>query len=130
MLSSLWTKLLGPRAGDVMKYEKNKKLLASIRSKTLQNKGVLADHERKLLMLRANLDYLRNQLVKPLVRSVNASTVGIEEQIRGIEDAGGYLGRVREKQKGKLMEMLYGSGSNSARRIATASSREVEGRWE
>jgi hypothetical protein len=55
----------------------------------------------------------------------NASTLGVEEQIRGLEEVGGYLGGVRERQRGKLMEMLYGAGSNSGRRIAG-----VDGKWE
>lgn len=126
MLSSLWTKILGPKAGELLKYEKNKRLLSNIRSKTLQNKGILTEHRQKLLMLKGNLDYLRGQLVKPLVRSVNASTLGIEQQMQGLEEAKDHLGRVREKQKGKLMEMLYGSGSGSARRMG----QEIEGRWE
>lgn len=67
--------------------------------------------------------------MSPLVRT-NSSTIRVEEQIQGLEDASGYLGGVREKQKGKLMEMLYGSGSGSARRIAGAMAVEIEGRWE
>lgn len=129
LLSSLWTKLLGPSSSTLHKFEKNKKLLANIRSKTIQNKSVLLDHNGKLLTLRANLDYLRKKLVSPLVRT-NSSTIRVEEQIQGLEDASGYLGKVRETQKGKLMEMLYGAGSGSARRVAGAKAVEIEGRWE
>lgn len=117
LLSSLWTKLLGPSASSLHKFEKNKRLLHNIRAKTVLNKSILEDHNRKLLMLKANLENLRRKLVSPLVRA-NGSTLGIEEQIRGLEDVSGYLGGVREKQKTKLMEFLYGSGSGSARRIA------------
>ncbi|KAI9049104.1 hypothetical protein LZ554_006952 [Drepanopeziza brunnea f. sp. 'monogermtubi'] len=117
LLSSLWTKLLGPNANTLHKFEKNKKLLQNIRSKTVQNKNILEDHNRKLLMLKANLENLRRKLVSPLVRA-NGSTLGVEEQIRGLEEVSGYLGGVREKQKTKLMEFLYGAGSGSARRVA------------
>ena len=55
--------------------------------------------------------------------------MSVEEQIRGLEEVGGYLGGVRERQRGKLMEMLYGAGSNSGRRIAAISG-EIEGRYE
>ncbi|ESZ94683.1 hypothetical protein SBOR_4934 [Sclerotinia borealis F-4128] len=128
LLSSLWTKILGPSSTTIHKFEKNKKLLANIRSKTIQNKSVLLDHNGKLLTLRANLDYLRKKLVSPLVRT-NSSTIRVEEQIQGLEDASGYLGKVRATQKGKLMEMLYGAGSGSARKVAGAKV-EIEGRWE
>ncbi|PBP25326.1 hypothetical protein BUE80_DR003784 [Diplocarpon rosae] len=129
LLSSLWTKLLGPDATTLHKFEKNKRLLSNIRSKTVQNKNILEDHNRKLLMLKANLENLRRKLVSPLVRA-NGSTLGVEEQIRGLEEVSGYLGGVREKQKTKLMEFLYGAGSGSAKRIAGLERAEVEGPWD
>lgn len=129
MLSSLWTKLLGPNASTIHKFEKNKKLLSNIRSKTVQNKSILLEHNGKLLTLKANLESLRRKLVSPLLRG-NGSTLGIQEQIRGLEEVGGYLGGVRERQRGKLMEMLYGAGSNSGRRVSGVDRGEVEGRWE
>ena len=130
MLSSLWTKMLGPNASTLHKYEKNKKLLSNIRAKTVQNKSILEDHNRKLLTLKANLENLRRKLVSPLVRA-NGSTIGVEEQIRGLDEVSAHLGGVREKQKSKLMEMLYGAGSNSGRRIhgVDRNGNEVDGRW-
>ncbi|KAI1004660.1 hypothetical protein K3495_g3554 [Podosphaera aphanis] len=114
MLSSLWTKILGPNSSALHKFEKNKRLLGNIRSKTVQNKSLLEDHNRKLLTLKANLENLRRKVVSPLLRA-NASTIGVEEQIRGLEDASGYLGGVRDRQRGKLMEILYGSGRDGNR---------------
>jgi hypothetical protein len=128
LLSSLWTKLLGPNASTLHKFEKNKKLLSNIRAKTVQNKSILLEHNGKLLTLKANLESLRRKLVSPLLRG-NGSTLSVEEQIRGLEEVGGYLGGVRERQRGKLMEMLYGAGSNSGRRVAGAGG-EIEGRYE
>ncbi|TVY49170.1 hypothetical protein LOCC1_G000958 [Lachnellula occidentalis] len=129
MLSSLWTKLLGPNSSTLHKFEKNKKLLGNIRAKTFQNKSVLLEHNGKLLTLKANLESLRRKLVSPLVRA-NGSTLGLNEQVRGLEEVSGYLGGVRERQKGKLMEMLYGSGSNSGRRVMGVDGRgEIEGGW-
>lgn len=129
MLSSLWTKLLGPNSSTLHKFERNKKLLSNIRSKTVQNKSVLLEHNGKLLTLKANLETLRRKLVSPLLRA-NASTLGIDDQIKGLEEVSGHLGGVRERQKGKLMEMLYGSGSNSGRRIASADRGELDGHWD
>ncbi|CAG8976140.1 hypothetical protein HYALB_00002421 [Hymenoscyphus albidus] len=125
MLSSLWTKILGPNASTIQKFEKNKRLLSNIRAKTVQNKSVLLEHNGKLLTLKANLETLRRKLVSPLVRA-NGSTLGVDEQIRGLEEVSNHLSGVREKQKGKLMEMLYGSGSNSGRRIAGADLPRIE----
>ena len=119
-LSSLWTRILGPKASEVAKYERNRLLLLNVREKTVRNKGILVEHNHKLLALKANLEALRRKLVSPLVRSVNSSTLTLEEQIRGLEDVGMYLEGVRSRQKGKLLEMLYGSGSGTgaAARIA------------
>jgi hypothetical protein len=111
-LSSLWTRILGPKASEVKKYERNRQLLLNVREKTVQNKGILVEHNGRLLTLKANLESLRRKLVSPLVRSVNSSTLTLEEQIRGLEDVGGYLEDVRAKQKGKLLEMLFGGSGN------------------
>ncbi|KAH7020938.1 uncharacterized protein B0I36DRAFT_333467 [Microdochium trichocladiopsis] len=116
LLSSLWTRILGAKGSEVKKYERNRELLQNVREKTVRNKGILVEHNGKLMTLKANLESLRRKLVSPLVRSVNSSTVTVEEQIKGLEDVGLYLEGVRARQKGKLMEMLYGAGSNSHHR--------------
>ncbi|KAJ5129395.1 uncharacterized protein N7515_005434 [Penicillium bovifimosum] len=135
MLSSLWTRVLGPDAAAVRKYEKNRKLLANVRSRTVANKHLLVDHRGRLLTLKVNLETLRRKLVSPLVRrNDSVSFVGsldggngngnsgssgrmlgpveavIDGQIRGLEGTYDYLRSVREKQKAKLLEMVYGAG--------------------
>ncbi|RAH78330.1 hypothetical protein BO86DRAFT_183928 [Aspergillus japonicus CBS 114.51] len=136
MLSSLWTRVLGPDASIVRKYEKNKRLLASVRSRTVTNKHLLMDHRGRLLTLKVNLETLRRKLVSPLVRrndsvrfagGVEASNshshgrmlgpIGavIEGQIRGIDGSYEYLRGVRDKQKARFMEFVFGAG----RRIPT-----------
>lgn len=139
MLSSLWTRVLGPDAAAVRKYEKNKRLLANVRSRTVANKHLLVDHRGRLLSLKVNLETLRRKLVSPLVRrndsvsfvgSVDGSAISgggggnsrrvigpveavIDTQIRGLQGSYEYLRSVREKQKAKLMEMVYGAGRKS-----------------
>jgi hypothetical protein len=117
LLSGLWTRILGPKASEVQKYERNRQLLANVREKTVRNKGILIEHNHKLLALKANLESLRRKLVSPLVRSQNSSTLTLEEQIRGLDDVAGYLDGVRTRQKSKLLEMLYGGNSRDARRL-------------
>ncbi|KAK2766550.1 hypothetical protein FQN53_006675 [Emmonsiellopsis sp. PD_33] len=137
MLSSLWTRVLGPNAAALRKYEKNRQLLASVRQRTVANKHLLMDHRGKLLTLKVNLETLRRKLVSPLVRRNDSVSFGlldgsggrdfggvvggrgsegqaelvVEGQIRGLEGAYEYLKGVRERQKAKLMEMVYGAGS-------------------
>jgi hypothetical protein len=111
LLASLWTRVLGANSANLKKFEKNKQLLSTVRNKTVQNKQMLVDHNGKLMTLKANLETLRKKLISPLVRSDNSSTLSVEEQIRGLDSTYDLLSGVRERQKGKLMEMLYGAGS-------------------
>ncbi|KAK4100514.1 hypothetical protein N658DRAFT_473017 [Parathielavia hyrcaniae] len=126
LLSSLWTRLLGPKATEVAKYERNRLLLRTVREKTVRNKGVLVEHNHKLLALKAGLENLRKKLVSPLVRSVNSSTLTLDEQIRGLDEVASYLEGVRRRQKGKLLEIMYGGGSGSGSGSGSAA-RALEG---
>ncbi|KAK4164554.1 hypothetical protein QBC43DRAFT_288803 [Cladorrhinum sp. PSN259] len=112
LLSSLWTRILGAKASEMAKYERNRLLLQNVREKTVRNKGVLVEHNARLLALKSSLENLRKKLVSPIVRNaVNGSSyLTLEEQIRGLEEVGGYLEDVRRKQKGKVLEALYGVG--------------------
>ncbi|KAL8788097.1 MAG: hypothetical protein Q9213_001855 [Squamulea squamosa] len=127
-LSSLWVRLTGPNASQMRKYEKNKALLASVRAKTTQNKSLLVDHNGRLVALKGNLESLRRKLVSPLVGRGEGSTVGVEDQIRGLEGTYDQLKRVRERQKERVMEVLYGVG-RSTRTSLTRDDRglEIEG---
>ncbi|KAI9822093.1 MAG: hypothetical protein M1826_000553 [Phylliscum demangeonii] len=110
LLASLWTRVLGPNAAQLRKYEKNRLLLSTVRQKTVRDKHLLVDHNGKLLSLKANLEILRKKLVSPLVRSNDSSTLSVHEQISGLDATYDHLRAVRERQKAKLMEMLYGAG--------------------
>jgi len=116
LLSSLWTRMLGARANELRKYERNRQLLQNVREKTVRNKLALVEHNNKLLALKTSLDDLRRKLASPPIRSVNGSTLTLDEQIRGLEDIGGYLEGVRARQKAKFMDNLYGSGDRGADR--------------
>lgn len=128
LLASLWTRALGSNGKSLRKYEKNKELLRNVRAKTVMNKSILIDHNGKLLTLKANLEHLRRRLVSPLVRADNSSRVGVEEQIRGLDGVYGHLWNVRERQKGKMMEALYGAGAKIGRQNIVRDDRyEIEG---
>ncbi|KAI2628449.1 hypothetical protein GGR54DRAFT_344629 [Hypoxylon sp. NC1633] len=128
-LSSLWTRILGPNASEVRKYERNRDLLQNVRENTVRNKGILVEHNGKLLSLQANLETLRRKLFSSIVRKVNSSTLTLEQQIRGLQDAGVYLEDVRAKQKSRLIEALY--KSNVARNGVAGSPRAIDeqGHW-
>ncbi|KAF3480526.1 uncharacterized protein GIQ15_05873 [Arthroderma uncinatum] len=161
LLSSLWTRVLGSNAMALRKYEKNRRLLSSVRQRTVANKHLLMDHRGRLLALKANLEALRRKLVSPLLRGGNSSSglalgigplvgisttsahggggsedvVGSENamdmiihgQIRGLDGAHDYLKEVRDKQKAKLMEMVYGAGNRRVAAMVDGESDDGEG---
>jgi len=123
LLSSLWTRVMGPNSAMLRKYEKNKSLLSSVRSRTVSNKHLLMEHHGRLQTLKVNLETLRRKLVSPLVRrndsvSIDNASV-IDQQIRGLEGTYDYLRGVREKQKSKLMEMVYGAKAGRTRLLSS-----------
>ncbi|POR31467.1 Uncharacterized protein TPAR_08286 [Tolypocladium paradoxum] len=107
LLSGLWARMLGPRAAELRKFERNKALLHDVRQKTVRNKGNLVSHHGKLLGLKASLESLRGKLASQLVRGLNSSTLTLEDQIRGIAGVRDYLSDIRRQQKSKVMETLY-----------------------
>jgi hypothetical protein len=127
LLSSLWTRVLGPNAAKLRKYEKNRLLLSNVRERTVRNKHLLVDHNGRLLTLKANLETLRKKLISPLVRSNDSSTLSVEEQIRGLDTTYEHLKTVRERQKGMLMELLYGAGRNRFSLGRAAEGHGIEG---
>ncbi|TWU77715.1 hypothetical protein ED733_008443 [Metarhizium rileyi] len=107
LLSGLWARILGPRATELRKFEKNRALLHDVRHKTVRNKGNLVGHHGKLLTLKSSLESLRGKLASQLVRGLNSSTLTLEDQIHGIVQVRDYLSDVRSQQKTKVMETLY-----------------------
>lgn len=107
LLSGLWARILGPRAAELRKFERNKALLHDVRHKTVRNKGNLVSHHGKLLTLKSSLESLRDKLASHLVRGLNSSTLTLEDQIRGIAGVRDYLSDIRRQQKTKVMETLY-----------------------
>jgi hypothetical protein len=124
MLSSLWSRVLGPRASEVQKFERNKQLLASLRNQTLQNKHLLKEHNNRLLQMKSTLDMMRRKIVSNIVRSNWSNTPPVVEQIQGLHETWESLKSVREQQKRKTLNLLYESGSGG--RTPQPPTREIE----
>jgi hypothetical protein len=112
MLSSLWTRVLGARATEVRKFERNKQLLSSLRNQTLQNKQTLKDHNNKLLQMKNTLDLMRRKISSHIVRSNVSTAPPVDEQIQGLHETWESLKGIREQQKRKTLNMLHESGNN------------------
>lgn len=132
LLSSLWTKVIGPNSAMLRKYERNKQLLGNVRARTVSNKHLIMEHHGRLQTLKVNLETLRRKLVSPLVRrndSVSIENVSVvEDQIRGLDSTYQYLKGVRETQKSKLMNMIYGARPTTRNSIVGIDGMGIESR--
>lgn len=128
-LSTLWARIVGPNKEALKKYDKNKKLLASVRSRTTQNKSMLVDHNNRLQSLKVGLETLRRKLVSPLVSKTreNSRVLAVEEHIKGLEGTHDYLRKVREKQKERVLEAMYGAGGKKRSSIGREETTSIEG---
>ncbi|MCJ1400276.1 hypothetical protein MMC11_003480 [Xylographa trunciseda] len=106
--SSLWSRVLGPNAARVRKYEKNRVILHNVRAKTVLNKNMLVEHNHRLMALKQNLEALRRVLFSPLVQGGHGSTASVEEQIMRLDGTYQHLKQVREDQKKRVFEGLFG----------------------
>lgn len=113
-LAELWRRRLGSNKSRIAKFEKNQRLLASIKQKTVQNKLTLVEHNGKLLALKSSLEILRKRLVSPLVRNNESSTLSVEEQIKGLDSTYDFLRIARQQQKDGMLERLYSSGRRNS----------------
>lgn len=107
--SSLWSRVLGPNAARLRKYEKNRDILHNVRAKTVLNKNMLVEHNHRLMALKQNLETLRRVLLSPLVQGGQGSTASVEEQIMRLDGTYQHLRQVREDQKKRVYEGLFGS---------------------
>ncbi len=113
-LAELWRRRLGSNKSRIAKFEKNQRLLASIKEKTVQNKLTLVEHNGKLLALKSSLEILRKRLVSPLVRNNESSTLSVDEQIKGLDSTYEFLRIARQQQKDGMLERLYSSGRRNS----------------
>ncbi|KAG5992290.1 hypothetical protein E4U54_003696 [Claviceps lovelessii] len=127
LLSGLWARILGPRATQLRKFEKNRALLHDVRSKTVRTKSNLVGHHGKLLTLQSSLESLRGKLASHLLRGQNSSTLTLEDQIRGIASVRDYLSDVRAQQKSKVMETLYSYDRGGRQALYGGQHREIDG---
>ena len=88
MLSLIVDEVLGADAAVGRKYEKNRRLLADVRERTVANKYLITNHRGQLLTLKVGLETLRRKLVSPIVAV--GSSGGSGSVLKGLagEDGG------------------------------------------
>jgi hypothetical protein len=123
-LASLWRTNIKNKM-KIKKYEKNLKLLKDVRASTLSNKFELKSHIQIIRSVKDQLDKTRKNLISPLIRRAQSNSFGIEQQLQDLSGTYGLLKGVRDAQKKKVMQQLYG-GSGKRAAITTGNDSEYE----
>jgi hypothetical protein len=127
-LASLWVQLMSSRKSVIMeKFQRNKDLLSTLRTRTVSNKKMLAQHNHGLVALKAGLEVLRGKLVSPLIRSNGSGTPSIEKQIECLEGTYKYLTEARQPQKDGLFDSLRAFANRQNPYTGRMESRAIEG---
>jgi len=127
-LASLWVQLMSSRKSVIMeKFQRNKELLSTLRTRTVSNKKMLAQHNHGLVALKAGLEVLRGKLVSPLIRSNGSGAPSIEKQIECLEGTYKYLTEARQPQKDGLFDSLRAFANRQNPYTGRMESRAIEG---
>ncbi|CAA9956461.1 hypothetical protein PTNB73_04641 [Pyrenophora teres f. teres] len=122
-LASMWRQTINNKM-KIKKYEKNLKLLKDVRASTLINKSELKTHIQVIQSVKDQLDKARKNLISPLIRRAQSNSFGLEQQLSDLTGTYGFLKNLRDGQKKKVLQQLWGEPK---RRIAiTAGGREEE----
>jgi hypothetical protein len=119
-LASMWRKSIG-NTMKIKKYEKNLKLLKSVRASTLSNKSELKGHIAIIHSVKDQLDKARKNLISPLIRRAQSNSFGLEQQLNDLTGTYGFLKGLRETQKHKVLQQLW---AEPKKRITIMSGRE------
>jgi hypothetical protein len=125
-LASMWRRTISNKL-KIAKYEKNLKLLSSIRQSTLTNKSELKSHIQVINSVKDQLDKARRNLISPLIKRAQSSSFGLEGQLEEVERTYGFLKGVRDTQKHRVLRELWGE---PRRRVQITTGREEEGERE
>ena len=105
-LASMWRNSVGNKL-KLSKYEKNLKLLKSVRASTLTNKSELKSHIQIIHSVKDQLDKARKNLISPLIRRAQSNSFGIEQQLTDLSGTYGFLKGLRDTQKHKVLQQLW-----------------------
>lgn len=104
-LASMWRQTTGNKL-KIKKYEKNLKLLKSVRASTLTNKSEMKSHIQVIKSVKEQLDKARKNLISPLIRRAQSNSFGIEQQLTDLSGTYNTLKSIREKQRHRVLQTL------------------------
>jgi hypothetical protein len=105
-LASMWRSSIKNKL-KIRKYERNLKLLKTVRASTLTNKSELKSHIQVINSVKDQLDKARKNLISPLIRRAQSNSFGLEQQLADLSGTYGFLKGLRETQKHKVLQQLW-----------------------
>ena len=121
-LASMWRSSIGNKL-KIKKYEKNLKLLKTVRASTLSNKSELKSHIQIIHSVKDQLDKARKNLISPLIRRAQSNSFGLEQQLNDLTGTYGFLKGLRETQKHKVLQQLW---AEPKKRVTIISGRDED----
>ncbi|KAF2468622.1 uncharacterized protein BDR25DRAFT_305002 [Lindgomyces ingoldianus] len=105
-LASMWRMTISNKM-KIKKYEKNLRLLKSVRASTLNNKSELKSHIQVISSVKDQLEKARKNLISPLIRRAQSNSFGLEQQLSDLSGTYGFLKTLRDTQKHKVLQQLW-----------------------
>lgn len=124
-LASMWRMSINNKM-KIKKYEKNLKLLKDVRASTLTNKSELKSHIQIIHSVKDQLDKARKNLISPLIRRAQSNSFGLEQQLTDLTGTYGFLKGLRDGQKKKVLQQLWGEPKKRVAITAGGSEEEIE----
>ncbi|CAO2655717.1 Nn.00g045200.m01.CDS01 [Neocucurbitaria sp. VM-36] len=124
-LASMWRMSINNKM-KIKKYEKNLKLLKDVRASTLTNKSELKSHIQIIHSVKDQLDKARKNLISPLIRRAQSNSFGLEQQLNDLTGTYGFLKTLRDGQKKKVLQQLWGEPRRRVAITAGGGDEEIE----
>ncbi|KAF1969518.1 hypothetical protein BU23DRAFT_476673 [Bimuria novae-zelandiae CBS 107.79] len=117
-LASMWRTTITNKL-RLKKYEKNLKLLKTLRSSALANKSELKNNIQIIRAVQDQLVVARKSLISPVIKGAQSDSYSIDKQLEDVIATHDFLQGIRDSQKHKFTKQLFAASSRPAISITT-----------
>jgi hypothetical protein len=125
-LASMWRTTITNKL-RLKKYEKNLKLLKTLRSSALANKSELKNNIQIIRAVQDQLVVARKSLISPVIKGAQSDSYSIDKQLEDVVATHDFLQGIRDSQKHKFTKQLFAASSRPAMAITTGRDDEEAG---
>ena len=118
VLASMWRTTITNKL-RLKKYERNLKLLKTLRSSALANKSELKNNIQIIRAVQDQLVVARKSLISPVIKGAQSDSYSIEKQLEDVVATHDFLQGIRDSQKHKFTKQLFAGPSRPAISITT-----------